>query len=197
MIKKYIAMVYLMVAGNLYSSSSVFFDNMRSDLMQHMQKKNEDGALSLIRRGGEIYKCSFYKKYCEETQDPLLMLAVQYDMPTVVEALLKLGLDVNEATKYKPFDNPLERAIELGHVDVAEVLVQHGATIEPYDQEKSTTALLGHMQQCVALLHACAQRAKETDPALDVPHTPEAADNFLKNVITELEQEEQEEEFNV
>ena len=130
-------------------------------------------------------------------QSPLMCAAYQGNLKAV-EVLVEHGADVNH--EYGPYDTASSRAIQEKHVEVAQYLLSHGASLQPADVIYAATAgrpelvdmvLAGHPKQDMlnsALASAAANgrvdeptRQRILESLLAHGAAPDAAQNGLPN----------------
>lgn len=90
-------------------------------LYRAMQKDDVITAEKLIKKGANIH-------FEKDKGRPLINLTTYYDSPKVLELLLKNGADVHSIDKTNNLQ-PLHRVAYSGDVEMAKVLLKHGASI--------------------------------------------------------------------
>ncbi|XP_043064447.1 rabankyrin-5 isoform X2 [Drosophila ficusphila] len=113
-------------------------------LHQSIKNKDSDTALFLIQQGANFTALT-------DNQDSALDLSIKNNLPRVVDALCTRGVDLSSE---KNAGSPLWTALELGHEEVARLLVRHGVDTDCWD-----TGPEGFQQ---TLLHRAIDENKES-----------------------------------
>ncbi|KAH8359865.1 hypothetical protein KR093_009250, partial [Drosophila rubida] len=94
-------------------------------LHQCILNGDDEKAIFLLEQGAEINALTGEQK-------SVLQLAIDYHVPKVVDALCIKG--VNLGVFDKKGDSPLWTSLELGHEDVAQILIRHGIDTDCWSQ---------------------------------------------------------------
>jgi hypothetical protein len=103
-----------------------------------------------------------------ENMSPLISMCAAMDAPDLIKRLIARGCDVNA---YYDDSTPLGWALYEEHPKTAQVLLQHGASVnlvnEIYSQEDWTPLMLACQNQCANTVRMLLQRGANTAPEND------------------------------
>lgn len=149
-----------------YEDEKVISQNfiLNDELIQIEQTK-EDGALTMYQRTVDYimafkhYSAEFALKLSDAIGDinrpfggtTLLHIAVEDNVPKLVKECLKRGANVDAIDVERQNITPLHLAVDRGHYECAQLLLEHGASVHALTEKNETPLNLLYTDRCIPL----------------------------------------------